>query len=113
MKYDLLRKNGSPEANDIRAMLRSHEVRVDTCRQIAEARGWPAWARGHIAEPEAHEVAGAIVWMSQGMFILSREPNLEVRPTQTDLRNLLVDTGALDWLIREGANLPSWLTSDD
>jgi hypothetical protein len=79
---------------------------------LADTRSWMVWSRRNLPI-EAHPAAMAAVCVARGMFIEYADPRSPIDrplfPSRNFLRELLVPTGAAEWLRAEGEEIPAWL----
>jgi hypothetical protein len=73
-------------------------------------RGWIAWARRNLPV-EGHVALGMVALMVEGIFVAGFEwpEDGVMSPDPAFLSTVLRDSGALDWLIEHGGDVPEWI----
>ena len=107
------------EANDVRRAWESPamEDTVERWRELIAqlidlTRPWLAWGVAVHGEIERLPLVGAMLLMSEGLFVAGWEwPEDGVMlPRPAMISEVLRESGSLEWLVEHGADPPEWLT---
>jgi hypothetical protein len=85
--------------------------RLSACRGIAYARWWVSWSRGHVEGEQGVTAATVAYLISHALFVQSREftSACPLYPSKETAAAMLRESGAVEWLREEGADLPDWV----